>query len=327
MSLYRRRTRTIFAAAAIGLLYAVAAGPAAAEDAPEHKRAVRYQLIEEWSIAAQGPVHLREKRVRAKFQLDVTDLGVDSMGQRRLEIRFAQVAVEADIPAQKRMGEFDSENPPEEFTLEHHELAGPIALLGQTLQLTFAPDGTLTAIGGTEGASRRLDEMYDKFLRGSEQDLHTRDIERRKISPEELRRSWADAFVGRKADRTPTDQPLERSAEAVFMACIPTESWMTQVAIPVAETVRFTPRADGGAQVDKTAVMAESKFVRTTMGGVDWTYTPAEAKCETTIEIAPNGLVESINSSRTAVLSSTLSVGADVPIQMTITHSTELSRP
>ena len=260
------------------------------------------------------------------FQLDATDLGVDASGQRTIELHFVQVAVEADIPAQKRMGAFDSENPPEEFALEHHELAGPIALLGQTLRLTFATDGTLTAIGGTDGASRRLDEMYDASLRGSEQDLHTRDIERRKISPEGLCRSWADVFVGHKADRTQTDQPLERPAEAVFMACIPSESWMTHVAIPVAETVQFAPRADGGAKVDKTAAMAESKFVRTTIGGVDWSYTPAEAKCETTIEIAPNGLVESIDSTRTAVLSSTLSVGAGVAIQMTITHSTELSR-
>lgn len=248
MSLCQTRACIISAATAIGLLYAVAARPTAAADAPAQREIVRYHLSEEWSVAAQGPVHLREKRVRSNFQLDATDLGVDASGQRTIELHFVQVAVEADIPAQKRMGAFDSENPPEEFALEHHELAGPIALLGQTLRLTFATDGTLTAIGGTDGASRRLDEMYDASLRGSEQDLHTRDIERRKISPEGLCRSWADVFVGHKADRTQTDQPLERPAEAVFMACIPSESWMTHVAIPVAETVQFAPCADGGAK-------------------------------------------------------------------------------
>ena len=101
---------------------------------------------------------------------------------------------------------------------------------------------------------------------------------------------------------------------------------MTRVALPVSETVQFTPLTDGGAKIEKMAVLAESKLVRTTIGGTEWSYAPQEAKCETAIEVRPDGLVKKFNASQAAVLSTTLSLGMDIPIQMTIRQSRELSR-
>ena len=221
MSFRRNPARAIAVATATGWMCVVVANSCLAQNSSDQGKVARYQLVEEWSVAAQGPVRLREKRVKTSFELDVTDLEFDSAGRRGLKIHFAQAAAEANVPAQGRHAEFDSKKPPQELGLEDHELIGPIALWTQTLRLAFAPDGNLIEISGADGASRRLDEMYDKFLRGSEQDLYTRGIERQKISGEDLRRIWSDVFVGRKSDLGSKDEPLERSSEASFMACIP----------------------------------------------------------------------------------------------------------
>jgi hypothetical protein len=302
----------------------IAATGAAGESADEAEP-VRYKLVEEWSIAAQGPVHLREKSVKETYQLDVTNAGDDADGNRQLQIRFAHVAVEAKIPAQRRAGSYDSDTPPEEVTVDDYEVIRPMALSGQTLELVFAPDGSLTEVKGTDAVTRRLDELYDKYLRGAEQDLFTRDFERERVTSEALCRSWADVFVVRDAERNETEQ--QRKAEAAFTACIPTESWLCRCTAPVTETVRFAPAASNeSVTIKKTAILADSQMARGDIGGATWTWSPTELKRDTTIRFQPDGLVDNMSCTLTAVLATTLSIGNDIPIQMTIQHATELSR-
>lgn len=299
----------------------------AAESTAERSEPVRCQLVEEWSIAAQGPVHLREKQVKATYQLDATDLGEDADGNRHRRIQFVHVAVEAKIPAQRREGSYDSDTPSEEVMVDDYELIRPMALSGQTLELVLAPDGSLIEVRGTDTVTRRLDELYDKYLRGTEQDLFTRDFERERITTEQLCRTWADVFVVGDADRADAEQQRERKAEAAFTACIPTESWLTRCTAPVTETVRFAPAAsDDTVAINKTAVLAESRTARGEIGGGTWTWNPTEVNRQTTIQFRPGGGVDNMSSSLTAVLATTLSIGNDIPIQMTIRHATEFSR-
>lgn len=298
----------------------------AAQEVPLGESAVRYQLTEEWSVSAQGPVHLREKQIKATYQLEVTDLGAAANGNRQLKVRFKHVAVEANVPAQKRKGHFDSQQPPAKLNVEHHELIRPLALWGQTLDVTFSPEGTVKEIAGTDVISRRLDEFYDQFLRGSEQDLHTRGMERHQISAEELCHRWGDMLVCSNADRTAIDAAPARMTEMVVVACIPSESWMQTIGLPVLETVQVTQLDDGVVQIVKSANLTEPKSVRTTIGSVAWIYYPQSAKRESTLQVRRDGRVEKLHSSSTAVLASTLSLGTEVPIQMTIRHATEISR-
>jgi len=283
---------------------------------------VRYQLTEEWSIAAQGPVHLREKRVKAIYQLDVTDLANDADGNRHRKIQFVHGAVNAEIPAQKREGKFDSDKP-DDVTVDDYELIRPMAFSGQPLELVFAPDGSLIEVQGTAAVSDRLDDLYEKHLQGTEQDLFTHDFERERVTSEALCRSWADVFVVRDADR----EDAEREAEAVFTGCIPTESWLCRCTAPVKETVRVSPAAsDDSITINKTTELADVQTTRGEIGGGTWTWMPTELKHETTIRSQPDGVVHEMSSTLTAVLATTLSIGNDIPIEMTIRHATELSR-
>lgn len=310
----------------VGALVIQATTIGVAQETGTRNDASRYQLVEEWSVAAQGPVHLREKRVKATYQLEAKVLDAMADGKWPLEIRFVQVSAEAEISAQKRKGQFDSTKQSAEQSVEHHELINAIALSGQTLRLTFSPDGTLSEVTGLDPVLRRLDELYDKSLRGSEQDLNTRDIERQRLMSEELCRTWADLFVVGSADRQATEPTRQRAAKATVMACIPSESWMKSVTVPVTETVRLKSEPDGRTKIETSAVLAESQLVRTMIGSAPWSYEPKEIKRETTALVCPDGLVEKRNSSLAAVLSTTLTLGQDVPVQMTIRHSTELIR-
>ncbi len=310
-----------------GLMLVTATATAATPLVSAEPQTTRYQLTEEWSVSAQGPIHLREKRVKATYHIDLIDHGMDSAEIRRLQIRFVQVAVDAEIPAQKRTGSFDSRTPPAKLVVDHHELVRPIALLGQSLQLGFRPGGILTNVDGVDAVSRRLDEMYDEFLRGSEQDLYTREMERQRIQGEELCRAWQDVFLVRHSDLAESELPQERTSEVVVIACIPSESWMRRLTLPTVQSFQVTPQSDGLVKIIKTATLAELKSELTTIGNVPWRYDPKELKGETTLTARPDGRVEMQSSSVTAVLSTTLSLGMEVPIQMTIRHSTELSRP
>lgn len=310
----------------VSLLNPVVTLVATAQEVPVPGSAARYLLTEEWSVSAQGPVHLREKQVKATYQLEVADQGVALNGNRRLTVHFKQVAVEANIPAQKRKGNFDSQHPPVKLNVEHHELIRPLALWGQTLTFTISPEGTLKEAAGTDGVSRRLDKLYDQFLRGSEQDLHTREIELHQVSAVDLCRRWGDLFVCCNVDRTKVDAAPGRRNEMVVIACIPSESWMKPIEIPVLETVQVTTLSEGNVQIVKSANLTEPKTVRTTIGAVAWRYDPLSAKRESTLQVRRDGRVEKLNSTSTVVLATTLSIGAEVPIQMTIRHATEMSR-
>lgn len=321
----RSRTRSLAFLIVLILNHAVAS-LAFTQEVPVPIPAVRYQLTEEWSVSAQGPVHLREKQVKATYQLDVMDQGAAPDGNRRLKVHFRQVAVEANVPAQKRKGNFDSQNPPTKSSVEHHELIRPHALWGQTLELTFSPECVLKDVAGTDAVSRRLDELYDQFLRGSEQDLHTREMERQRILAEDLCRRWADVFICCHADGTGADAAPPRMTEMGVIACIPSESWMKPIRLPVLETVQITSMGDGVVQIVKSANLTEPQTVRTNIGSVAWMYDPQSAKRESTLQVRRDGRVEKLNSTSTVILATTLSIGADVPIQMTIRHATEMSR-
>lgn len=319
--------RSLFLSSLLAMfLYLVMTALATAQERPVPGPAVRYQLTEEWSVSAQGPVHLREKQIKATYQLEVTDQDAEPDGNRRLKVHFKQVAVDVNVPAQKRKGHFDSQNPPAKNNVEHHELIRPMALWGQTLELTFSPEGMLKDVAGTDTVSRRLDELYDQSLRGSEQDLHTREMERQQILAEDLCRRWAEVFMCRNSDRAVANAPPGRMTELVIIACIPSESWMKPLDLPVLETVQVRSMENGIVQVVKLADLSEPKSVRTTIGSVEWMYDPQSAKRETTLQVRRDGRIEKMNSTSTVVLATTLSLGTEIPIQMTIRHSTEMSR-
>lgn len=325
MNYQQRRGCRVLLGMWVGFLCLGCAATCLAQKSGVQERVTRYQLVEEWSVAAQGPVYLRETRVKETYQLDVTDQGVDSEAKRRLQVRFVQVAVEADVPAQKRKGSFDSEHAPTDLTVEHHELVRSIALSGQTLTLVFAPDGKLIEISGTEPVIRRLDEIYDKDLRGSEQDLHTRDFERQRLTGGELCQTWADVFMAHQPSLRDGMERREIKSEVTCNACIPSESWMRRVTLPITESIQSLPQSEGSTTVEKTAVLADSQSVETSIGGVAWKYDPRELKRTLSMQVGPDGRVDSMSSMLTAVLSTTLSLGNDIPIQMTIRHATQLS--
>jgi len=293
-----------------------------ADDEAKSPPVQKYQLIEEWSVDAQGPVHLRQKEVKATYQLDVKELGLDAESRRQLQVHVSQVAVKADISAQQRKGSYDSANPPKSLSIDDHELIRPMALLGQTFVLKYDKQGVLKQVEGTEPAVRKLGELYDDHLRGSEQDLHTREFERERLSGSELIRAWADVFISPLAETDAT----ETTGELHCTACIPSESWMRRVALPVAETIETRMNADGTATIEKTARLKDAKAVETSIGETNWKYTPSKAEKTTNVKRTSNGRVEEMSSVTTVELSTVLSLGNDIPIQMSIRHTTKLSK-
>lgn len=285
---------------------------------------VRYRWIDEWSIAAQGPIYLREKCVKSTYHLDVTDLGLDSERHHRLRVQIVDVVVDAEIPAQKRRGRFDSRTAPEDFAIEHHELIGPIAMCGRSLTLRFLPGGILTEVAGTDAVSRRLDDLYDRFLRGSEQDVRTREIERECLTSNELCRKWQDAFAARSAAKMRSADGL---SEATIVACIPSESWMKRITLPVVTAIEESPGDHGFTKIVATSKLADARRVQTMIGDVEWSYEPKELHGETTLTFHPDRRIEKFTSSVTTVLATTISLGMEIAIQMTIRQATELTRP
>ena len=297
-----------------------------AEDTAAPVKAQKYQLVEEWSVDAQGPVYLRAKSVKATYELEVTDLGTATDGKRTLEVKFVAASVHAEIPAQGREGQYDSQTADADFEVEHHELVRPMALFEQTLRLKYSSDGVLKTIEGTESAMKRLDEIYNEHLRGSEQDSNTRDLERERLSEESLRKAWSNVFLVRDRERLQTGR-AERTGVASVMACIPSESWMKEVSVPVTESVTIKEQRDtGGARIEKKTVLAESKTVRTRIGDAAWKYDAATVTRETTTLVDSHGRVESLRSDLSADLASVLTLSEEIPIRMTIRHATELSK-
>jgi hypothetical protein len=297
--------------------------PAPADDPPQPEH---YELVEDWSVAAQGPVHLREKRVTATYRIDVSEQNQPSGSDRTLHVRFVDAAVNAGIPAQRRSGNFDSRKPPGKLVVEHHELIRPLSLWQQTLNLQYTPDRELQAVTGDGAVLGRLDDLYDEHLRGSEQDLYTRAFERERLGADALRRSWAALLLVPARELLPTPIPRERETDVEFIACIPSESWMTTVALPLKESINVAPAPDGTFTITQSASLSRIDTVETTIGDTPWKYTPQTADRTVTLRVQPDGRVVSLSSSARTVLQTILSLGNDVPITMTIEHAHELSR-
>jgi len=318
------RGTVVAVAIAVQCLFA-ASGAAFADDGQASPVVYRYQLTEEWSIGAHGPVYLREKRVKATYDLDVAPR-VSQSGERSLELHFVRVVVEASVPAQNRSGRYDSAKPLADQPIRHHELIRPAALQDLRLSLKLDADGRLAAVTGSEAAVRRLDDLYDQFLRGSEQDQNTREFERQRLIAESLRDAWKSVFMRPRHDDTGAVSVEQSLTEARVVACIPTESWMRWVSVPVNQTVTRTAGEKGRTIVKSSASLGPAQLVETTMGDVGWSYTPEQLQFDSSQTVNAEGLVEEFKSSATGVLASTLSLGSEVPIRMTIRHQTELAR-
>ena len=120
----------------------------------------------------------------------------------------------------KRSGSFDSRQVPEKLSLEHHELMRPVALWQQTFDLKYSPQHILLDVTGAESAVRRVEELYDDHLRGTEQDLNTRAFERNRLNADSLRAAWAPLFHVPVSDLPPAMSSLQSVTDAEFIACI-----------------------------------------------------------------------------------------------------------
>lgn len=319
----RRLSSAGTATLVLAVLVLLASAPLVAADPAQ---VAHYELQVEWSVDAQGPVHLREKHVTASYRIDVTDVSPPGRSGESLRIHFAEADIQADIPAQKRSGSFDSRQVPEKLSLDHHELVRPVALWQQTFDLKYTPQHVLLDVTGAESAMRRLDELYDDHLRGTEQDLNTRAFERDRLNADSLRTAWAPLFLVSVTDHPPAMSPLQSAIDAEFIACIPSESWMATVELPLTETVTAQRTSDGLLAVTRSAVLARQDQVETTIGGIPWSYTPQEVQSLVKVDVQPDGRVQRLDSSAQAVLQTTLSLGMDVPITMTIRHVRSLKR-
>lgn len=308
--------------AGVAILFPAVSRPVSAGEPPQ---AEQYELIDDWRVSAQGPI-LREKRVVATYALEVTDVSQPGDPGRTLQVRVVDVAVDAKIPAQRRSGNLDSRRLPETLDIEHHELVRPLSLWQRRFDLTFTPENILQEVTGADEAVQRLAELYDEHLRGSEQDLYTRQIERDRLDSAALRKSWASLFLIPAGEFQESAAPHEVVTEIEFIACIPSESWMTTVRLPLSESVTATQQQDGTTTITRTGELAQSETVETVIGDGSWKYAPQTAERKVMLKVRPDGRVESYNASAQTFLQSTLSIGKDVPITMTIEHSRTLSR-
>ncbi|MCA9097604.1 MAG: hypothetical protein KDA36_04435, partial [Planctomycetaceae bacterium] len=247
---------------------------------PEGERVIgRRKLHEEWRVTATANGYVRRESliVDSIIRLSTPFEQPDS-GERKIDLLTEQVKVQVDVPAQKRTAQFDSGTDTPDTTLTAFELVRPVAFHQRKLTLSFNPNGTLTEIEGTEPVIRRINEIYDRDLRGSEADLHTREYSAALSSPSYLRQVFSDLIC------TPGAAPLDTSSnsslalsgltsiELPALACIPSESWLQLIHLKVRPTITNTKTESGKTSLTRSYDFLHFDEIKTEIGPVPWSY-------------------------------------------------------
>lgn len=298
-----------------------------AKEAKPRGNLTHYRFVDQWTVSAEANGYVRRKEVKSTMWLTATDHGTDEKGRRSIDVLVTRVAVCVDVPAQKRKAEIYSDDEQTVEKLAAYELARPIAFLGQTVRLIFEPDGRLSQVEGTDRLCKRLDELYDRDFRGSEEDLLTREIERELLGELALCEAWTAAFVAHVPAALRTKGQAREACERRLTACVPSESWLRRIAAPLARSSTLQIEHDGHARLHQTMTLQDAKRIEAQIGPCKWSYEPVEATGETTVDLLPGGVVESMNSDLSVSLSSSLTLdGRDIPLKMTIAHAAEIAK-
>jgi len=302
---------------------------------PEVERVIgRRKLREEWRVTATANGYVRRESLIVDSILRLSlPAEQPASGVRKIDLLTEQVKVQVDVPAQKRTAQFDSDTDTPDTTLTAFELVRPVAFHQQKLTLSFNPNGTLTEIEGTEPVIRRINELYDRDLRGSEADVHTREYSTALSSPSYLRQVFSDLICTSLSG--PLDPTFEStpsasdppSIELPALACIPSESWLQLIHLKLRPTLTKTKTESGKTSLTRSYDFLHFDEIKTEIGPAPWSYELKIGTASTRILFDDKHFVEEADKQFRIELNTTLSLNdREIPVFMVIEHLLQ-SRP
>lgn len=289
---------------------------------------------EEWRVtsSANGYVRRESLVVDSLLRLSLPSPQPES-GDRKVDVLTERVEVHVDVPGQKRTAHFDSVNGTLETPLSAFELIRPVSLLQSKLTFSFNPQGQLQKVEGTEPVIRRINELYDRDLRGSEADLHTREYSVALCSPSYLRQVWSDlictpgvASLEIPSNSSPSSSDTT-SIELPALACIPSESWLQLIHLKVRPTITKTKTESGKTSLTRSYDFLHFNEIKTEIGPAPWSYELKIGTASTRILFDDKHFVEEADKQFRIELNTTLSLNdREIPVFMVIEHLLQ-SRP
>lgn len=289
----------------------------------------RRSLREEWRVTASANGFVRKESVAVDTVLRLSAPANQSDREKhRINLVTEKINVQVDVPAQKRAASFDSNSNSYDTPQTAFELIRPVAFHKQSLVFDFDQFGVLVKVGEVDPILRRINELYDRDLSGSEADLYTRDFTISLASPDYLRQVWQDLIFASipVEDQHPSTQGLssqgdQTPSEVPALACIPSESWLQLLQLKVRLVSETSEAEKNGTLSLRRYEFLPFSSIKSEIGPSPWNYELKAGEASTRMIFGKDRLIEESEKQYRIELNTILFLNdREIPVFMVIEH-------